>query len=313
MKGNSADFDVLVVGAGPAGLSVAMWCAELGLTSVVLEREAAGGGQMQSIYNPITNYLGSPARNGAELADRFLETFGQFNVPIEFGAGAVDVNVEGRSVAASNGKRYAGRFLVLATGVSRRRLNLPGENLFEQKGILVSGARDRREVAGKIVAVIGGGDAALENALMLSEFASHVYVIHRRTEFSARPSFVAKAAEDPRIEFIFGSSVASIDGDKRVESITVCIGPAGKTALMAVDFVLIRIGVEPNTDFLEGQVDLDPYGYVLVDSLCRTSAAGVSAVGDVANPIAPTIATAAGTGATAAKHIRFLLNSNTAL
>ena len=308
MKGRSGDFDVLVAGAGPAGLSAAMWCRELGLSTVVLEQESAPGGQLRRIYNPITNYLGAAAANGAEMCDRFLQTFGQYNAPIMLSCGIAEIDVAGRSMLTRSGERYSGRFIIVATGVSRRRLGVPGEREFEGKGILASGARDRADVAGKIAVIVGGGDAALENAIMLSEFASRVYVVHRRAHFAARAEFLERAASDPKIEFIYDSTVKSIEGRDRVEAVTLMGNTAATPMRLRTDFVLIRIGVVPNTDLLNGKVELDKRGYILVDPVCRTSAESVYAVGDSACPAAPTIATAVGMGATAAKHIRFRLD-----
>ena len=305
MKSRSGDFDVLVAGAGPAGLSAAMWCRDLGLSAVVLEQESAPGGQLRRIYNPITNYLGSAAANGTEMCDRFLQTFGQYNAPVVLNSRIAEIDVAGRSFLTRSGERYSGRFMIVATGVSRRRLGVPGEDKFEGKGILASGARDRAATAGKIAVIIGGGDAALENAIMLSEFASRVYVIHRRSRFAARAEFVERAASDPNIELICDSTVTSIDGRDRVEAVTLIGNSPASRMQLQTDFVLIRIGVVPNTDLVKGKVELDGRGYVVVDPLCRTSAESVYAVGDVACPTAPTIATAVGMGATAAKHIRF--------
>jgi len=305
MKGRSGDFDVLVAGAGPAGLSAAMWCRELGLSAVVLEQESAPGGQLRRIYNPITNYLGSAAANGAEMCDRFLQSVGQYNAPIVLNNGIAEIDVAGRSLLTRSGERYSGRFIIVATGVSRRRLGVPGEDKFEGKGVLASGARDRAAAAGKIAVVVGGGDAALENATMLSEFASRVYVIHRRSHFAARAEFVERAGSDPKIELICDSTVTGILGRDRVEAVMLMANSAAKPVRLQTDVVLIRIGVEPNTNLLNGKVELDGRGYVLVDPVCRTSAESVYAVGDAACPASPTIATAVGMGATAAKHIRF--------
>lgn len=309
MKGRPGKFDVLVVGAGPAGISAAMWCAELGLSVVVFEQRPEAGGQLRHIYNPITNYLGSAARDGAEMCDKFLQTFGRYNVPIVLNACVEKIDVERVSLECRGEECYGGRYIITATGVGRRKLGVPGEGRFEGKGILRSGARDRATVAGKVVAIVGGGDAALENALLLSEFASRVYLIHRGSRFTARPEFVEGAAANPKIEFIFESTVASIDGGACVESIALRRTGVAKATLLEVDFVLVRIGVVPNTTLLNNKVDLDPSGYVLVDQVGRTSAVRVYAVGDSACPASPTIATAAGMGATAAKHIWLLLNA----
>ena len=151
------------------------------------------------------------------------------------------------------------------------------------------------------MAIIGGGDAALENAVILAEFAEKIYVVHRRDSFSARESFTARADADPKVEFLLETAVTAISGDDRVTSIV--IQNTGRSTVVDVDAVLIRIGVEPNSDLLLGKTDLDKRGYVLVDTNGQTSLPNVYAVGDVANPISPTIATAVGGGSAAAKSI----------
>jgi thioredoxin reductase (NADPH) len=171
------------------------------------------------------------------------------------------------------------------------------------KGVLVSGSRDRREVSGKRVAIVGGGDAALENALILSEFASKVYVIHRRKAFSARSEFVEKVAAKHNVETLYSTTILAINGSERLDSVTTLETDREESRELAVDALLIRIGVEPNSELIAGQVETDERGYITVDRTGRTSLKRVYAVGDVANPVAPTIATSVGTGAAAAKAI----------
>src|SRR5262249_43279226 len=155
--------DVLIIGAGPAGLSAARWCDELGLDTLVLEQAAEVGGQLLSVHNPIENYLGLQAANGRELRDVFAEqtTNGEFdlwtNVEIE------SSDLKAQRVRMRSGEELQSIALILATGLRRRRLGIPGETEFAGRGIIESGARDREQFAGKDVCVIGGGDAAAEN------------------------------------------------------------------------------------------------------------------------------------------------------
>jgi thioredoxin reductase (NADPH) len=202
------------------------------------------------------------------------------------------------------GERLTSRAIIIATGVRRRKLNVPGEEVFEGNGVIESGSNEKEKARDKKVVIAGGGDAALENALILAEFASEVWVVHRRSQLSARPEFIDHANQHPRIKFRFETIVNSISGGERVEEVQLTNTETGSVETIATDIVLARIGVEPNTEFLKGSINLDSKGYVLINSNCETSADGIYAVGDAANPVSPTIITAAGMGAAAAKAVR---------
>lgn len=293
---------MLVIGAGAAGLTAGMWCAELGLKAAVFESSGQAGGQFLNIYNPIKNYPGVISSTGREMRDLFLKSAENTGVQPILGTEISEFDAEENVATDHTGKQYSADYFVLATGVRRRKLNVPGEDRFVGKGILTSGARDKETVSGKTVAIVGGGDAALENALMLAETASKVYLIHRRDKFSARDEFLTRAADDGRIEFLPDSTVSSIDGGSTLSSII--LSRKGTKIDLNIDALLIRIGVEPNSSLVAGQVKLDDKGYVMVGSDCKSSIPNVYAVGDVANPVSPTIGTAVGMAATAAKGIR---------
>ena len=158
----------------------------------------------------------------------------------------VEFDTEKIAATLSNGQTLEPRAAIIATGVRRRRLGVPGEKEFAGRGILESGALDKASVAGKRVAIIGGGDAALENASILSEFAEKVYLIHRRSAFSARPEFIESASRHPNIEFIFDSVITDLKGDKTLSSIELRAGSSPRT--IETDAALIRIGVQPNSE-----------------------------------------------------------------
>jgi len=208
-----------------------------------------------------------------------------------------------RSIVLEDGRHLTARAIIIATGVRRRKLDVPGEDEFCGRGILDSGATAKNEVAGKTVVIVGGGDAALENALMLGETAKRVTVVHRRDEFTARRDFVDRARQNLKIEFVLNSNVAAITRNQNVEGVEICDVRSGATSHLATDTLLIRIGVVPNTEVFQGQLELDKSGYIVADPNCATSLPHAYAAGDVANPRSPTISTAAGTAATAAKHI----------
>lgn len=306
MEGSSNSYDVVIVGGGPAGMSAAIWCADLGLSSILIEKESEFGGQLHSIHNPIVNYPAVQAANGRELTEAFIRSANNFAFDRTTGV-AVAIDPASLLIELEDGRRVSGKAIVLATGVSRRRLNVPGEIEFQGRGILTSGAKERERVIGKRVVIIGGGDAAMENAVMLGEHAERVVVVHRRAEFTARDEFMALARSNERVEFVTGASVESIEGGGTVERVIVRDINTGEPTVIATDKVLIRIGVEPNSHLLRGKADLDEAGYVKVNTSAETSLLGIYAVGDVANPISPTISTATGTAATAAKAIAMRL------
>ena len=295
--------DVLIIGAGPAGLSAARWCDELGLDTLVLEQAEEVGGQLHSIHNPIDNYLGLPARNGLELRERFVEQTrdGEFdlwtNVEIE------GVDLKAKRVSLKSGEQLQSIAIIIATGLRRRRLGIPGETEFAGRGIIESGAGDRDQFAGKDVCVIGGGDAAAENALLLAEVCPTVTLVHRGRKMRARREFTEALPTNHCVTVFPESVVRRIIGSDHVEAVEIERAGAIKPFQMAVQGVLIRIGFEPNTDLIRAQLELDERGYVIVGSQQETSVANVFAIGDVANPLAPTIAGAVGAGATAAKVI----------
>lgn len=304
----SKSFDVVIIGGGAAGLSAALWCDDLGLSAVILEKESEFGGQLLWTFNEIKNYLGREAKNGLELRDAFVEQTANRAFSKRLSARTAKLNLKDKIVLLENGERLSARALIIATGVRRRILGVEGEKKFKDNGILTSGKRDKNSVREKKVAIIGGGDAALENALILSETASEVTIIHWRGDFRAHAEFVEKAKRNSKIKFSIRSIVKKFIGKKSIEALELEDLQTGETHLLSCDAVLIRIGVQPNTDFLSEELELDGNGYIKIDYLCRTNIEGVWAIGDVANPDSPTISSAAGMGATAVKNIYVWLN-----
>lgn len=301
MTSKSKDIDVLIVGGGPAGLSAALWCDELGLSTVILERNEELGGQLLNTFNRIDNYLGVFAEDGRTLRDVFTSQLDSRGIVKRIDAEVAGINAADRSVDMRDGGRLAASALIIATGVRRKRLQVPGETEFEGRGILSSGKRDASLVSGKRVVIVGGGDAAMENALILGEHAAKIYVVHRRGEFSARSEFIGAAEKLPDTEFLMNTSVTAFRGGDRLESVELLDRSTGNTLTVDVDAALIRIGVEPNSELVRSEINIDELGYIIVGRDGDTNVPGVFAAGDVANPVSPTLSTAAGTGATAAK------------
>jgi thioredoxin reductase (NADPH) len=302
--------DVIIIGAGPAGLSAALWCDELGLDTLVIERAAEVGGQLLRVYNPVENYLGVTAANGRELRDLFAAQVEDKEFDLWTEAEIEGVDLKAKRVRLRSGEDLQSIALVIATGVRRRRLGIPGESEFEGRGVLESGQLERERVAGEDVLVVGGGDAAAENALLLAETCATVTLVHRGKTLSARPEFAERIKSDHRITVFTETTLRGILGGERVESVEMLRAGALKAMRMAVRAVLVRVGVEPNTELFRGQLHTDERGYVVVTGEQETSAEMVFAVGDVSNPLAPTVSGAAGAGATAAKVIASRLSGS---
>lgn len=303
MRNAQKQADVAIIGGGPAGLSAAVWCVDLGLQPILFEKADEFGGQMLWTHNPIRNYLGAEAANGRELRDIFLRQVAGLEIELVTNAEVGSVDLQNGKLKLTDGEQYSAENLIIATGVRRRRLGIAGESEFVGRGMLESGVGDREHVRGRHVVVIGGGDAAIENAILLAQVADKVTVIHRREQFSARPEFLENVRGNPKVRLHTDRVATAIRGDGRVEEVSVADKSTGEIAAIGCDAVLVRIGVEPNNELFLDQVALDSRGYVLVDSECRTNVPNVSAIGDIASPNAPTIATAVGMGATAAKSI----------
>jgi len=295
--------DVLIIGAGPAGLSAALWCGELGLDTLVLEQNEEVGGQLLSVHNPIENYLGVRAVNGRELRDLFVEQTKDCDFDLWTNVEIASVDLKAKRVILRSGEELQSIAVIIATGLRRRKLGIPGEDEFVGRGMIESATRDRDQFAGNDVCVIGGGDAAAENALLLAEVCPTVTLVHRGKRLRARREFTEGLHTNHCITVFPESRVHRIIGNEHLEAVEIERAGAIKPFQMAVQGVIVRIGFEPNTELFRDQLEIDEQGYAIITSQQETSVKNVFAVGDVANPLSPTISSAAGTGATAARVI----------
>ena len=300
--------DVIIIGAGPAGLSAAFWCDELGLDTLVLEQAEQIGGQLHRVYNPIENYLGLKTRNGAELLELFSRDVDSAEFDLWTGAAIDSIDLRAKRISLRSGESLQSIAIIIATGVRPRKLGIPGEKELAGRGVIESGTRDRELFAGKDVCIIGGGDAAVENALLLAEVCPTVTVVHRGKKLRARREFAERVQPNNHITVFTESVVTRIMGDTEVEAVEIQRKAGLKPFQLAVRGVLIRIGVEPNTDLFRDQVTVDDGGFIAVNREQETNVPMVFAAGDVSNPLAPTICGATGAGATAAKVIASRLN-----
>ncbi len=296
--------DVIIIGGGPAGLSAAAWCGELGLKYCLIESSTTLGGQLGLIHLPIKNYPGIPSISSAAFLKNLVDKL-DANSTIRLGAKIKKVSVDPISIEIEGSENLEAKALIIATGVRRRELGVPGEHEFVGKGILDSGSRDPSAVAGQTVVIVGGGDAAFENAVILSPHAAKVFVVHRGANFSARPQFLQTARSRKNVEFLTESVVESFIGDSELRTVQIQNLGDNMTTEISATRALVRIGVVPNSELFGNIVYTDRDGYIKIDSNCRTNVENIFAIGDVANPVSPTIATAAGTAATAAKAISF--------
>ncbi len=294
--------DVLIIGAGPAGLSAARWCDELGLDTLVLEQNEEVGGQLLSVHNPIDNYLGVRAGNGRELRDLFVEQTRTCDFDLWTNVEIASVDLKARRVRLRSGEELQSIAIIIATGLRRRKLGIPGEDEFVGRGMIESSG-DREAFAGKDVCVIGGGDAAAENALLLAEVCPTVTLVHRGKKLRARREFTETLHTNHCITVFPESVVRRIIGSDAIEAVEIERAGAIQPFQMAVQGVIVRVGFEPNTELFRDQLETDDRTYVIVSSRQETSVENVFAVGDVANPLAPTISGAVGAGATAARVI----------
>jgi thioredoxin reductase (NADPH) len=301
--------DVIVIGAGPAGLSAAFWCDELGLDTLVLEQAEEIGGQLHRVYNPINNYLGLKASDGRQLLEIFSQDVSEAGFDLWTGTEIESIDLRAKRISLRSGERLQAISIVLATGIRPRTLNISGEKELQGKGMIESAARDRELFAGQDVCVVGGGDAAAENALLLGEVCATVTLVHRGRRLRARREFVERLQPNHAVTVFTESVLTRIIGEDHVEAVEILRKDGLKPFQLAVRGVLIRIGVEPNTDLFREQLQLDQQGFVTVNSGQETNVPMVFAIGDVANPTAPTISGATGAGATAAKIIAARLNA----
>jgi thioredoxin reductase (NADPH) len=301
--------DVIIIGGGPAGLSAALWCDQLGLDTLLLEAGAETGGQLLRIHHAIENYLGRVAESGRELRELFTAQVeeAEFDLWTEVEIESVDLHA--RRIALKSGEQLQSISIIIATGVRRKALGIPGEAELSGRGLIESARRDRELFAGRDVCVVGGGDAAVENALLLAEVCPTVTLVHRGKKLRARTEFVERLRMNHCVTVFTEATLRRIIGTTEVEGVEIMRRGAIKPFEMAVRGVLVRIGVEPNTELFRDQLHMDERGYIVITGEQETSAGNVFAVGDVSNPLAPTISSATGAGATAAKVIASRLKS----
>ena len=289
------------MGAGPAGLTAALYAGRALKRTVLLEAGIPGGELLNT--ETIEDYPGFVSITGPDLASKMTEhalSFGAEMVPAR--VSSISLEPDGKKrIAVEDGEPYFAKAVILTAGGQPRKLDVVGEQEYAGRGVSYCAVCDGAFFKGEHLAVVGGGDAALEEAAFLTRYASKVTVIHRRKEFRAQPVLVERARKNPKMEFVLDSVVEEVIGDgQRVEALRLRHLPGGEGSTLTVGGVFIFIGFLPNSGLLAMHADHDSQGYYLTDSNMQTSVPGIYAAGDVRAQLTRQVTTAVGDATTAA-------------
>ncbi|MHB0867952.1 MAG: thioredoxin-disulfide reductase [Chloroflexota bacterium] len=291
------EHDVVIIGGGPAGLTAGLYAARAKMKAVLLERKWPGGQLLNT--EKIEDYPGFESISGPELAERMEKQARKLGLRIEMDE-ATTIKPRGsrKLVQTAGGEEYLAKAVIVTAGGEPRKLGVPGEEELAGRGVSYCAICDGAFFQDQVVAVVGGGDAAVEEAMFLTRYASKVYLLHRRAQFRAQPTLVERARENRKIHIMMNSVVKSIHGTDQVEHITV--ERDGREERLDVTGLFVFVGFIPNTQLFCGHVEHDRYGYVLTSPNMETSVEGIYAAGDLRSQLTRQITTAVGDGTTAA-------------
>ena len=297
------EYDVIIIGAGPAGLTAGLYAGRSMLRALVLEAGFPGGELLKTEI--IEDYPGFEHILGSDLAERFESHARKFGAEILTGAQVTSVRKDRDGmfdVDTDDGQRYRAPTVIITSGGTPTKLGVPGELEYAGKGVSYCAVCDGAFFKGHTVAVIGGGDAAVEESDFLTRYAEKVYLVHRREELRASKILQKRLFSNPKIEVIWNSVVTAIEGDAQglVHNLRLRNGTREQHRDLAVTGAFIFIGFQPNTGIVEAHVDHDSMGYLRTDSNMQTSLAGLFAAGDVRAQLTRQVTTAAGDATTAA-------------
>jgi thioredoxin reductase (NADPH) len=293
--------NVIIIGSGPAGYTAALYAARAQLAPVVFEGTAFGGALMTT--TDVENYPGFPAGiSGPELMDQMREQALRFGAELRMeDVESMSLDDPVKSVATIDGQIYRARAVILAMGAAARYLHVPGEQAMLGRGVSSCATCDGFFFRDQDIAVVGGGDSAMEEATFLTRFARSVTLVHRRGEFRASKIMLNRARSNDKIQFITNSVVLAVEGDTTVTGLRLRDTSTGAESTLAVAGVFVAIGHDPRSELVRGSVNLDSDGYVLVQgNTTHTSLDGVFAAGDLVDRTYRQAVTAAGTGCAAA-------------
>lgn len=292
-------FDIIILGGGPAGMSAGIYAARSSAKTAIIDISMFGG--QPSNYLELENYPGFSKIGGYDLMEKFEEHADMFGIqkfPMEE-IQSVDLTSEIKTVTTLNGT-FKAKAIIIATGAQPKKLGVEGEKEFVGRGVSYCAVCDGAFYKDKVVAVVGGGNAAVEEAGYLTKFASKVYLIHRRDELRADKIVQERAFKNEKLEFIYDTVVNRINGEALVKTITIENVKSHEIKELPVDGIFPYIGFEPNVDLFTGQVKQDKNGFIEVDEVMQTSQKGVYAVGDVRVTPLRQVITSASDGAIAA-------------
>ena len=306
--------ELIIIGSGPAGYTAAIYAARAALKPIVFEGALDSGGALMNTTE-VENFPGFPdGVMGPDLMGQMRSQAERFGAQlITDDAEAVDLTGEVKRVTDSAGKVWEAKAVILAMGSGYRKLGVDGEDRLSGRGVSWCATCDGAFFRDKPIAVIGGGDSAVEEATFLTRFASRVTLVHRRDELRASKAMASRAEKDPKLDFAWNSVVESVNGDARVESVTLRDTATGETRRLEVSGVFVAIGHDPRSALVKGQVELDEAGYVKVAAGSRaTNLQGVFACGDLVDHTYRQAITAAGSGCQAALDAERWLAANEA-
>ena len=291
-------YDVIIIGGGPAGLSAAVYTARSGRSTLVIEKGAIGGQAINT--SMVENYPGFEAINGVDLTQAMYRQVKKFGIEEVYGeVTGIEVKDGVKIVKTSQGD-FTAKVVIIAAGLERQKLGVPGEKEFTGRGVSYCATCDGAFFRDQKVAVIGGGNAALTEALEIVRFASKVTVIHRRNELRATKILQDRAFKESKLNFIWNSAVEEIIGDAAVRKIIVRHIKNRETTTLEVTGVFVAVGFTPNTGYLKGLVETDEAGSIITNQVMETSVPGIFAAGDIRSGSIRQLIASAGDGAVAA-------------
>ena len=293
------NFDVIILGGGPAGFSAGIYAARGNVKTAIIDISMMGG--QPSNYLELENYPGFDIIGGYELMEKFeshADKFGVEKFPMQE-IQKVELSGEVKRIITKD-KVYNAKTIIIATGAQPKKLNISGEKEYVGRGVSYCAVCDGAFYKEKTVAVIGGGNAAIEEAIYLTRFANKVYVIHRRDKLRADKIIQQRAFKNPKIEFIWDSVATEIQGTNKVEHLAIKNLKTNEISTILVDGVFPYIGFTPNTEMFNGQIQQNEQGFIVTDEYLNTSEKGVYAIGDVRTTPLRQVITAAADGAIAA-------------
>jgi thioredoxin reductase (NADPH) len=302
--------NVAIIGAGPAGLTAAIYAARANLNPVVISGNQVGG--QIAITSEVENFPGFDSILGPDLTETMQAQAVKFGARLEIDEVIeVDFTHGAPFRVKTYGQEYEAESVIIATGASAKRLDIPGENEFIGHGVSYCATCDGFFFKNKDVLVVGGGDSALQEALFLTKFASRVRVVHRRDAFRAGELLQTRAQADPKIQFVFDTVLDKIEGNGKVQSAAVRNLKTGAVEQWPVDGVFVFVGHFPNSELFKGQLALDEQNFLITDRMMQTSVPGVFAAGEIMDPIFKQAISSAGQGCQAAIAVeRYLENQH---